>query len=71
MLIEWTGELHLLMKDAETQLWSPHRVLVAHPGWRGSAATVQFDSDGGRIATSVIMRVEDSAWKVWDVATGV
>ena len=60
-----------LCKDTGTQQWSLLRVIEAHPVYRGGgSASVHFDHSGARVATSMFDSDADSAWKVWDVATG-
>ena len=55
----------------DTQSWSVQREIEAHSGCFGPAS-VQFDTEGRRVATSKSWHTGiQSAWKVWDVATGV
>ena len=60
------------MMDTETQQWSvQHAMDDAHPGQVTSISSVHFDQNGQPIATSRSGVNEQSAWKVWDVATGL
>ena len=62
------------MMDTETQQWSVQRDIDAHSACHQDAivSSVHFDHDGTRIVTSKYSHDNaDSAWKVWDVATGL
>ena len=64
--------MQLLGKDTDTeQQWSYHHAIEAHPGCDGCAASVHFDHEGRRVATSMYSSSVDSAWKVWSAVTGV
>ena len=70
-LIGITGELQLLAKEHKTQQWLLQRVMKTHPLCDGDTASVHFDREGQRLATSKFRSNHDSVWKVWDVATGL
>ena len=65
------GRVFYFSMDAATKFWSRLRVLDAHTQCgKFSNCSVQFDPTGQRLATAMCGDTADSAWKVWDVATG-